>query len=124
MQMPVAGLCRACYMRDHRAKQPNARKPAVPTTTPCTYKHAHGKIRRYRGKAKEQECAWPGCDRQANEWSYTPGSQYEQEGLIDTYGRTGNKLQTYVKWSPWPYDYEPLCHAHHLIKDGKSKGAA
>lgn len=119
MQMPVAGLCRACYMRDWRAAQPTARKPFERSLRPCTYKHAHTKLRRYRGRAATYTCMWAdGCDKAADEWSYRGNSPREQSGVIQTYGRKG-PLETFVTWSPDVDDYDALCHHHHLIRDGK-----
>jgi hypothetical protein len=119
VERPRSGLCNPCYVKQWRETRESVPQVGAPTTRPCGYHHAHKKIKQYRGIARALSCAWPGCADQADEWSYTTGSQYEQEGWVKYY-QDGSYQQKWSAWSPWPYDYEPLCRAHHIIKDQKA----
>ena len=72
-----------------------------------TYKGAHRRVYRARGKASSHDCI--DCGATALHWSYRRGSERE---VVGHNGSTG--LSPY---SPDPNDYDPRCSRCHLIYD-------
>lgn len=88
----------------------------VDYTKPVSYQWAHSRTARVRGKASNQECE--GCGREAQEWAYQGGSQYEVAGTYTKHKR-GVSREVSSVWSPHPDDYLPLCQRCHAEWDGK-----
>ncbi len=112
--------CRTCYHRRyHREhytpKPPPPRRGATPeTATPCTYDAAHSRVRNVRGLPSGLRCAV--CGETAEEWAYKNASPHEQQGWMKRRDHPGRKWST---WSPYVYDYDPLCSACHRARDAE-----
>jgi hypothetical protein len=79
-----------------------------------TYKAAHDRIRKIRGKASEYLCSdCMNCD--AQDWSYRGGSPFEQIGKF----RADSTRET-ARWSTDVWSYDPLCRLCHERRDGRS----
>lgn len=76
-----------------------------------TYRGAHLRIGRLRGKASKHRC---GCGQPAQEWAYRGGCSHERtETKFD--GRNGTTRT--VPYSPDPMAYDALCRSCHGKRD-------
>lgn len=101
-----------CYTHRHRGerKVKGFREPAKRIKENLTYRSAHKRIWRERGKASEQGCI-TGCGNMATGWAYfgpVVGAQY---------GETDLGSGQFAIWSSEPEDYSPLCTACHKRLD-------
>ena len=114
-----AGLCKTCYKRQwwRDNVQKKDRIPNSETTYPISYTAAHMKLRTHRGRARDYKCQ-AGCGAQAQEWAYRNASPYEQVGTETVY-MNGKTYETNAKWSPYIWDYDPLCRQCHYKRDGR-----
>lgn len=83
---------------------------------PCTYKHAHWRVRSVRGRAADHACA--DCGGQAKQWSYNHNAEHEFRGPVVS-PRNGVAYE-YV-WSGDPNDYSARCMSCHYTLDGSFK---
>lgn len=114
----AAGLCNRCYQRAwYRANRATPRIPGDQTVTPVGYGQAHIKLARFRGKARDYSCV--DCGKQALEWSYDGGSEYEQREVRIQQNR-GKEVRTVTTWSPDINAYSPRCRPCHRAYDGKA----
>lgn len=97
---------RAAYMREWRAKRRGPVTEPAPTETPCGYRHAHGKVTRWRGRAVEQTCP---CGQPAEQWAYLGDSDLEQTGWVEYINARGTTVRSFVAWSPRVTDYQAMC---------------
>lgn len=83
---------------------------------PMTYRAAHRRITRVRGKAMDQPCT--DCGLPADQWSYVGSSEFEQSGTTPVINRKyGKTYQAHVSWSPSVWDYTPRCRPCHFKHD-------
>jgi len=84
-----------------------------------TYKAAHKRVQRARGKASDYRCV--DCGEPAEEWSYRGGSPDEIRGPVP--GRSdGYDYVSICAWSPNPDDYDPRCVQDHRARDRRVAG--
>ena len=115
------GECRSCYnaryFREHYT--PRAARPLAgsteETSAPCSYDAAHSRVRRVRGLPSEHRCAE--CGDAASEWAYRNESPREQQGWSAT--RKGGARRQWSRWSPFVWDYDPLCAPCHRERDAE-----
>ena len=75
------------------------------------YATAHKRVSSARGRAAEHRCLI--CDEPATSWAYRGGSERElKEWREVSPVKTG-----WLRYSPDPADYDPLCWACHARKD-------
>lgn len=92
-----------CVRRAAHASRTDIGKPVrVPG-----YVGAHRRLRRTLGRAADQPCAEPGCDRAADDWSYVGGDPDE----LTENGK---------RYSLDPSRYRALCHSHHVHADQRT----
>lgn len=80
-----------------------------------SYKHAHQRVGRDRGKASAQSCV--NCGEQAAEWAYM---HTDPDELTAEWPDWSGNLRT-VTYSVNPEHYAPMCHSCHLSYD-KTRG--
>jgi hypothetical protein len=73
-----------------------------------TYRGAHTRVERSRGKAKDMSCAWSECQSQADEWAYDNNDPNEVTNIVRGCER---------RYSLLPEHYMPLCKKHHELYD-------
>jgi len=93
----------------------NERNVDTSRVSPVGYTYAHVKVGRARGKAHEHKCTR--CGRQASQWAYQGGSEYEQQEETTRTFRGEEHVFT-LRWSANVWDYEPMCVPCHRALDG------
>lgn len=79
-------------------------------TAPISYRGAHHRVRRMRGKATQHRCV--DCGERARDWSYNHRGQHEFVAVVI------QKSGTYrVTYSGDPADFEPRCRPCHRKHD-------
>lgn len=115
------GECQTCYNRRYYLAHKPPREPAPrlgetpATATPCSYWAAHDRVRRTRGLPAAHTCTE--CGAPATEWAYRNHSPHEITGAVTRSGRDGRKTTRTAAWSPYVWDYDPLCHDCHQARD-------
>ena len=120
------GECKRCYHRryhrENRRPAPRSRTGETPeTATQCTYLAAHLRVHHIRGKASAHACTE--CGQPADEWSYRGGSEHELTGSREVW-RQGVLYTKQSTWSPYIWDYDPMCTDCHRERDIKTKEQA
>lgn len=80
------------------------------------YEAAHKRVRRARGRARENICSQCG-ERQAKDWAYIHGSPGEKPAGIAPNGRP------HGPYSLNPEHYTPMCNPCHTVYDLDASGA-
>lgn len=113
--------CKKCYYRRyfherHPRELGPTREPlgfTLRSATPCSYDAAHMRVRATRGLPHTHDCVE--CGGAAEEWSYRGGSEHEIQGEVTfRHKRGGTK---WSRWSPYVWDYDPLCRECHHVRD-------
>lgn len=105
---------------------PLGKYPEPITTSPCGYREAHDRARRYFGRPPEHECV--ACGEQAEEWAYKNASPtgHEMTGPIEVERRKKHQKGTRTRkatWSTNPLDYQPMCRPCHWEMDEQASRA-
>lgn len=88
--------------------------PDFDFTEPITYKAAHRRLTRWRGRASIHHCA---CGNRATSWAYRHGADYELSSVVEN-SRGGIYEAPY---SPNPMDYDAMCQSCHSRYDKAAK---
>lgn len=110
-----ASVCDACYMRAYRAERgiggPFQQERAY---GPCSYKQAHTRVRRHRGRAADQPMCVNDCGRAPTQWSYDHNAASEELTQKVTL-KSG--LEIVVPYSGNSAHYSPRCRPCHKAFD-------
>ncbi len=103
-------MCNTHYQRIRKYDNPDtvlhlqARGKLSYKDVHVTYRGAHSRVERNRGKAKESLCEWNSCELYAKEWAYDHNDKNSVTDIIK------GRIQEY---SLLPEHYIALCKKHH-----------